>query len=69
MILNLPIIYGTPNNNSYPGYTNRLGFVDYKQYGNTAYYRPTAQLLLAKYPILSPFRFNIQFWLHIRKFK
>jgi hypothetical protein len=54
------IIYGTPNNNSYPGYTNRLGFVDYKQYGNTAYYRPTAQLLLAKYPILSPFRFIIK---------
>ena len=53
----LAIIYGTPNTNSYPGYTKRLGFIDYKQYGNTTYYRPTAQVLLSKYPTLAPFGF------------
>ena len=35
------IIYGTPNANSMPGYTKRLNFIEYKNYPNRNYIRPT----------------------------
>ena len=39
------IISGTPNKNSFAGYTKRLKFLNYKQYKNTINYRPSTQLL------------------------
>jgi len=48
------IIYGTPNKNSFAGYTKRLKFLNYKQYKNTINYRPSTQLLIKKYSILKP---------------
>jgi len=52
---NISIIYGTPNNNSYPGYTKKLGFVDTANYNNISYIRPTARMLANRYKILKPF--------------
>jgi len=54
------IIYGTPNKNSCPGYTKRLSFINYEQYGNMSYYRPTAHFLLRKFPVLGPLGFIIK---------
>lgn len=51
----IQIVYGTPNNNSLPGYIKRLKFLSHVQYGNTVNYRPSAQFLVKKYPLLSPF--------------
>lgn len=72
----ISIIYGTPNQNSYPGYTKRLEFVDFKYYNNKTYLRPTVRLLLSKFPFLKPvgifFRFfeistiNLQYFIYSR---
>ena len=48
------LIYGTPNNQSLPGYVKRLGFLNHKRYQNTTNYRPFVKLLIEKYQALKP---------------
>jgi len=54
------IIYGTPNKNSFPGYTKRLNFLEFKNYDNTTYYRPSGRLLMNEYPLLRIVEFIIR---------
>ena len=49
----ISIIYGTPNKNSYPGYINRLGYFDLKDYCNKSFSRPTSKLVARKHPALN----------------
>jgi len=46
------IIYGTPNKNAYPGWTKRLGYFDLINYSNVAFFRPTSNYILRKFPLL-----------------
>jgi len=48
------IIYGTPNKNSYPGFTKRLGYFDLLTYDNRSYVRPTISFVTNKLPLLKP---------------
>ena len=47
-------IYGTPNKNSYPGYTKKLGYLAIEKYQNTRYLRPTSNLLVRTYKVCKP---------------
>lgn len=62
----ISIIYGTPNQNSYQGYINKLGFFDLKDYNNRSFSRPTTKLVTRMYPstrYLTPLLQNIDFFL------
>ena len=52
----ISIVYGTPNANSMPGYTKRLGFRTRAQIRNYNFIRPTARGIAGRAPILRPFR-------------
>jgi len=45
-------IYGTPNKNSYPGYTSRLNFIDLKEYMNFSMSRYSLEYFSTKLPKL-----------------
>jgi len=47
------LIYGTPNANAYPGWTKRLGYLDFQGYDNYTYSRPTWRMIVKKYPNLA----------------
>jgi hypothetical protein len=49
----LSIIYGTPNQNAYPGWIKRLGYFDKEGFGCRSYSRPRSLMLLKRYPALS----------------
>ncbi len=53
MLNNVKFIYGTPNSNSFPGYTKRLGFIEYENYSNITYYRPSINLISKKLSFLN----------------
>ena len=50
----LTLIYGTPNNNSMPGYVNRLGFFDYQSHFNRYYVRPGVSAASKRLAIMRP---------------
>tara|TARA_Y100000588_G_scaffold395323_1_gene523381 strand:- start:13134 stop:14270 length:1137 start_codon:yes stop_codon:yes gene_type:complete len=52
----ISLIYGTPNNNSMPGYINRLGFFDYESHFNRYFVRPAPAALIKRLPPLAPLR-------------
>lgn len=47
------VIYGTPNANAYPGWTKRLGYLDFQGYDNHSFSRPTWRMLIKRYPRLA----------------
>lgn len=51
------IIYGTPNNKAYPGWTKRLGYFHLDKYSNTTMSRPTMNMLVKKIPLLGLVKF------------
>ena len=51
------IIYGTPNNKAYPGWTKRLGYFHLGKYNNTTMSRPTMNMLVKKIPLLRLVKF------------
>lgn len=48
----LIFIYGTPNENSYLPLVNRLNYFELTGYFNSTFSRPTAMLVISKYPAL-----------------
>lgn len=50
----ITVIYGTPNQNAYPGWTKRLGYFEHKDYLNQSLSRPTWRMVVKRYPGLSP---------------
>lgn len=48
----ISVIYGTPNQNAYPGWTKRLGYLEFLGYKNQSFSRPTWRMVLKKYPIV-----------------
>jgi hypothetical protein len=46
----IQVIYGTPNQNAYPGWTKRLGYFEFKDYANQSFSRPTWRMVLKRYP-------------------
>ena len=49
----IEIIYGTPNSNAYPGWTNKLGYFEIDQQDFTYYVRPRAEGIVRQYPKFS----------------
>jgi len=56
------IIYGTPNKNSYPGYTKKLGYFEIGAYQNSRYIRPTSNYLVQTYKTIRPIGGMIKFF-------
>ena len=56
---NLFYIYGTPNDNSYPGYTNKLSFIDLKEYNNWSMSTISSKTVIKKLKIPKPLHFGI----------
>lgn len=52
----ISLIYGTPNRNAYPGWTNRLNYFDFERCRIAAFVRPTPRLIIAIYPKISALR-------------
>lgn len=61
----ISVIYGTPNKNAYPGWVNKLGYFDFKDYCNRSFVRPTYNLVTRKYPSLNAMKSLFQ---NIEKF-
>ncbi|MBF0119178.1 MAG: hypothetical protein HQK79_10120 [Desulfobacterales bacterium] len=51
----ISFIYGTPNNNAYPGWVNKLGYFDSKKFQIESFSRPSAKVVIKKYPSLKIF--------------
>jgi len=51
---NIHLIYGTPNQNSMPGYVSRLGFFDYQSHYNRYFVRPGIAAVSKRISILRP---------------
>lgn len=49
----ITLIYGTPNKNAYPGWIDRLGYFDLKNYRLRSFSRPTSKILARRYPSLT----------------
>lgn len=52
----IEIIYGTPNENAFPGWTKKLGYFEIDQQNFTYYVRPGAEGIVRQYPKLSSIR-------------
>lgn len=49
----ISVIYGTPNENAYPGWIKRLGYFDFKECGNKSFSRPTTKWIVGRHPSTS----------------
>ena len=52
----ISLIFGTPNENSMPGYINRLGFFHYNSHQNQVFIRPSSAGLVLRLPVLKPIK-------------
>ncbi|MDC6457731.1 hypothetical protein OAW66_01330 [Alphaproteobacteria bacterium] len=50
------LVYGTPNSQSFPGYTKQLGFFEEKFHNNCTFYRPRVQGAILEFSFLSRFK-------------
>jgi GNAT superfamily N-acetyltransferase len=50
----ISLIYGTPNDNSMPGYVKRLRFFDYESHFNRYFMRPGTGAIVERLPFLRP---------------
>ena len=52
----ISLIYGTPNDDSMPGYVNRLQFFDYESHFNRYFLRPGTGAIIGRLPVLRPLK-------------